>query len=172
MAQITYSNKTFLNQNPSIPEVNKVTDANMNEIKSVVNANATETSTAINEIKDAEVYSTNEVKTNKVWIDGKPLYRRVYTFNAVSGNHSYALNPAPSNVDKMWFDLSATFLFQQGSGYTRQGIDPNSSDHAFDFSTRVTSKTNLNIYVGGSVVNGAIIYATMLYTKTTDEASS
>lgn len=25
-----------------------------------------------------EVYSTNEQKTNKIWIDGKPIYRRVF----------------------------------------------------------------------------------------------
>lgn len=32
--------------------------------------------TAIDSIQD--VYSTNEVKTNKVWIDGKPVYRRAF----------------------------------------------------------------------------------------------
>lgn len=26
----------------------------------------------------ADVYSTTETKTNKVWIDGKPIYRKVY----------------------------------------------------------------------------------------------
>ena len=39
MANITYNNKSFLNQNADIPNVNKVTDNDMNEIKSVVNAN-------------------------------------------------------------------------------------------------------------------------------------
>ena len=27
---------------------------------------------------DTEVYSTNEIKTNKVWIDGKPIYRKCF----------------------------------------------------------------------------------------------
>ena len=27
---------------------------------------------------EEDVYSTNETKTNKVWIDGKPIYRKVY----------------------------------------------------------------------------------------------
>ena len=39
---ITYDNKVALNQNADIPDVNKVTDSDMNEIKSVVNNNATE----------------------------------------------------------------------------------------------------------------------------------
>ena len=32
--------------------------------------------TAIEGIQD--VFSTNEVKTNKVWVDGKPIYRRAF----------------------------------------------------------------------------------------------
>ena len=35
----------------------------------------------LNYVKDnsKDVYSNDEVKTNKVWIDGKPIYRRVFT---------------------------------------------------------------------------------------------
>lgn len=29
------------------------------------------------EVENPELYSTEEVKTNKVWIDGKPIYRKV-----------------------------------------------------------------------------------------------
>lgn len=39
MAQITYANKVKLNDDPNIPDINKVTDDDMNEIKSVVNEN-------------------------------------------------------------------------------------------------------------------------------------
>jgi len=39
MAQITYNDKTALNTNPNVAEVNKVTDSNMNEIKNTVNTN-------------------------------------------------------------------------------------------------------------------------------------
>lgn len=34
---------------------------------------------------NTDVYSTSEVKTNKVWIDGKPIYRRVWHGNLGSG---------------------------------------------------------------------------------------
>lgn len=44
---ITYGNKTALNANVDIPNINKVTDNDMNEIKSVVNNNATELSNVI-----------------------------------------------------------------------------------------------------------------------------
>ncbi len=39
MGQITYTDKIATTSNP-LPDINKVTDANMNEIKSVVNNNA------------------------------------------------------------------------------------------------------------------------------------
>lgn len=39
---ITYDDKSYLNQNSDIADVNKCCDSDMNEIKSVVNNNATE----------------------------------------------------------------------------------------------------------------------------------
>ena len=39
---ITYDDKTALNSNNDIPNINKVTDSDMNQIKNVVNNNATE----------------------------------------------------------------------------------------------------------------------------------
>ena len=44
----------------------------------ITDANKTWSSQKINETTK-EVYSTDEVKTNKVWIDGKPIYRKVTT---------------------------------------------------------------------------------------------
>ena len=38
--KIEYQNKVSIQDDPSVPEINKVTDSNMNEIKSVVNNNA------------------------------------------------------------------------------------------------------------------------------------
>ena len=77
MAQITYDDKVALNENPSVAEINKVTDNNMNEIKEVVNNNATETSTNTTKITNLQTYSTNETNTGQIWIDGKPIYRKV-----------------------------------------------------------------------------------------------
>lgn len=44
MSKITYLDKVALNENPDIPDINKVKAEDMNEIKAVVNNNATETS--------------------------------------------------------------------------------------------------------------------------------
>ena len=42
MAQITYADKSTMNVNSSIPDINKVNASDMNEIKSVVNGNYNE----------------------------------------------------------------------------------------------------------------------------------
>ena len=41
--KITFSDKTYLNQNAEIPENQKLTDANVNEMKNVVNSNDDDT---------------------------------------------------------------------------------------------------------------------------------
>ena len=42
MAQITYANKSTMNENASVPAINKVQASDMNEIKNVVNTNYAE----------------------------------------------------------------------------------------------------------------------------------
>lgn len=167
MSKITYANKVAINENAEIPDINKVTDSDMNEIKNVVNNNDDDMITINTKLTNATTYSTDETIVG-TWINNKPLYRKVYTFSAVAGNNSYTLNPAPSNVDRMWFDLSATFLLQRSTGYARQGIDLSATNPGYDFSARVVSKVSVNIYVGNLIAENSTIYATLLYTKTTD----
>ena len=61
MAQISYTNKIALNENPEIADINKVTDDDMNEIKQVVNDNYNNT------IVISDTQPTSE--DNKIWID-------------------------------------------------------------------------------------------------------
>ncbi len=63
MAQITYENKVKINDNPNIPDINKVTDADMNEIKNVVNENYQEQQEIkknIDELKPTILYENSE----------------------------------------------------------------------------------------------------------------
>lgn len=126
---ITYTNKVTLNENASIADVNKCKASDMNEIKNVVNANAnlvgdlsnldtTDKSSvvnAINEIIDNDAYSTNEIKTNKVWTDGKPVYRKVIDLSnfAVASGTSYTHNIA--NIDKI---VNISAYMQEANGAT------------------------------------------------------
>lgn len=52
--KIEYQNKVSIQDDTSVPEINKVTDSNMNEIKSVVNNNADILIDVQNEIGDID----------------------------------------------------------------------------------------------------------------------
>lgn len=93
MALITYADKQAMGTQPSIPEVNKVTDSNMNEIKSVVNANA-------NYLLESMTYSTTEQVVG-TWINNKPIYRKCYSINGTMVQNAWTTLVSISNVDTL-----------------------------------------------------------------------
>ena len=58
---------------------------------------------------DKDIYSLQEVKTNKVWIDGKPIYRKVISVNSPSsaGVYTSIANMGSNVVDTL---VSATSM--------------------------------------------------------------
>ena len=59
MSKITYANKVAINENAEIPNINKITDDDMNEIKTVVNNNDDDITINTN-LTNATTYSTTE----------------------------------------------------------------------------------------------------------------
>ena len=60
-------------------------------------------------------YSTEELNTGKTWIDGKPIYRKVFYYNSVSVSGDYKIM---DDVDKLinqggcqTYDNGETFQF-------------------------------------------------------------
>ena len=88
MGKITYDNKIQLNENANIPNNQKCRAVDMNEIKNIVNGNDDEFIQYKSNIATGETYSTDEVKTNKIWIDGKPIYRKVVNMGNLVNNSS------------------------------------------------------------------------------------
>lgn len=86
---ITYDNKVALNENPSVADINKVTDDDMNEIKSVVNNNATETSTNTTNIatNTNDITSLKKLVPDILW-NGTPTQSGVTLSNNIT-NYSY-----------------------------------------------------------------------------------
>lgn len=183
---ITYEDKQYLNQNANIPATNKVQDTDMNEIKSVVNNNATETSNnttnignlsnlatenktsivnSINEIKNAEIYSTEEVKTNKIWINGKPIYRKVLTGTKNAGWTDIDISAI--NYDTIFINNDAThFTFTENSSNWCKGQYYFSGTDFITAQIKISSN-QINIGAGSGLSN--ISYKVVLeYTKTTD----
>lgn len=111
-------------------------------------------SEAIQAILDEKnTYSTEE-KVVGTWIDGKPLYRKVYSTTSKA-------NIDLSNLNCDYIEIVRTRL--KVSGYTRNPYYTSSSDY---FRTLIDSNENLMIEASASSINN---WTTVIeYTKTTD----
>lgn len=58
-----------------------------------------------------DVYSTSEVKTNKIWIDNKPIYRKVLEYDNVSS--TLQIDMSSYNIDYMVY---CTFIEEVDDG--------------------------------------------------------
>ena len=154
---ITYGDKSYLNQNADIPATNKVQDTDMNEIKSVVNNNA-------NELINSGIYSTEEVKTNKIWIDNKPIYRKVINCGALPNNSDKYVNVNVSNINNV---INIYGIGISGSGTCFPLPYVYNNFNAQIELVYLASSQQIRITTGQdrSGING---YVTMEYTKTTD----
>lgn len=93
------------------PNIGNLTNLTTTDKSSIVDA--------INEINGEipDIYSTSEVKTNKVWIDGKPIYRKTFQFTSAN-NTSW--NLLDSNNYEMVVNLFGEYIanehypFEQG----------------------------------------------------------
>ena len=74
---ITYDNKTALNANVDIPNINKVTDNDMNEIKSVVNNNANEFNSFKQELIPTVLYENQSGSTSNITLNDNILKHKI-----------------------------------------------------------------------------------------------
>lgn len=122
----------------------------------------------IQSIKDAEVYSTSEVKTNKVWIDGKPIYRKTFVIdgNSSTGQQNYQFELASLNWETVTFIYGTTY--QETNSYYRDLHNAYAYDSTAtsEYSGAWTSGTLLRVRSRGIAVSK--FYVTLEYTKTTD----
>lgn len=108
-------------------------------------------------------YSTNE-KIIGTWIDGKPIYRKTFTFTTPSGNQDYTINTNISNIGTV-ISCTGGIIASNGS------LIPIPT--AIDFSGTIYA-TSLRVYQGNIYYKGnssygnSQAYAVIEYTKTTD----
>lgn len=101
-----------------------------------------------------EVYSTNEIKTNKVWKDGKPIYRKVIEATDINTPFSTGV----SNIDKMWFCNSGSYIYWNDDYFYEIG-------RAELYYQKSTNKIAAD---SPTVANNWKCVLTIEYTKTTD----
>lgn len=117
------------------------------------------------ESANVDLYSTSEVKTNKVWIDGKPIYRIVYDITVTKGT-AKTIDISSLNIDTPiivdgFVNLGTESYFLPanstlGSGYTMNTI--------------IRYRSNIQVRLNGDSVNAGTYPAKVIfeYTKTTD----
>ena len=111
MAQITYDDKVALNENPSVAEINKVTDDNMNEIKDTINTNTP--------VGSISLFAGTTAPTGWLICDGSAVSRTTYAnlFSVIGTTYGTG-------------DGSTTFNIPNLKGKVPVGLD--SSDTSFD----------------------------------------
>ncbi len=115
----------------------------------------------INDIVE-DNYSTSEVKTNKVWIDGKPIYRKVISnITTPSTTNSWVSIGSVSNV--------STLINMYGFVIATDGrtLSLNHSEPSAEISTTFKSG-NVEMKVILDNWKSRPCYVTLEYTKTTD----
>lgn len=122
-----------------------------------------------NEIYTKDIYSLNEVKTNKVWIDGKPIYRKIVEYSntsTIGANNSSTEIQIAHNISNFNFCTETTLIrpsqylmFPQANGSTNvnkwTGI-------------AYVNATNIIMRIVNDTWSANTWYIILEYTKTTD----
>ena len=126
--------------------------------------------TSVNSSLD-NIYSTSEVKTKDVWIDGKPIYRKVISFDSNTINQNISFAHGISNLaDFRCFDITHSVCIRKSDGlYISLGLPAGvaSSDSGYAVTCSFFYDNDIVLQFG-SATNGASGYVTLLYTKTSD----
>lgn len=115
-----------------------------------------------------ENYTTNEINTGKLWIDGKPIYRKVieYSTQPASGNNTF--NHGILNVDK-FIDIETIICRKDKVFHFAPRYTPGETSWNFYYDDITTTKITFNC--GSQLRNGTYwgtSYFIFEYTKTTD----
>lgn len=126
---------------------------NLNEMQNIINDNI---------VNNKDNYSTDEVETNKVWIDNKPIYRKVLsgTLPTGSGDNAFTItggeiistNGFVKSQYGLWFNINSYF-----------------SEAGYVTSCRLNSaRDTLTLKCGNFYNTSSQYFIVVEYTKTTD----
>ena len=140
-----------------IKKVSKTTPTQSQIVNSY--SESTNDTYSCNYINSMDKYSTNEVKTNKVWIDGKPIYRKVISIPQFSNTEIY-VNTGITTISEV-VNIDGSF---SRVGYTKRYSIDNTymNEYNIELTTGVITILTNNEYV---TFQG---YMILEYTKTTD----
>jgi hypothetical protein len=93
-------------------------------------------------------YSLPEILTGKKWIDGKPIYRRVFSGNIEASANSYVYTELISSTS-----FAAGSLINSGGWWQQGDVSVKRSINTVDFSSGSTMTQSSFVYInaGGGV---------------------
>lgn len=115
--------------------------------------------------EEVNSYSTNEVKTGDTWIDGKPIYRKVWAFE-LSNNADLDGNLGLTNTNNFWVNEGKSFIKSPD-----QSLPANFYYSSSDWARTWLYKSSSFIHYrfkSPSDLYGYTLYITVEYTKNTD----
>lgn len=134
------------------------------DIKNAITENTSNIEDAqqdITNLENGNVYSTNEVDTGKVWVDNKPIYRKVIDFGAL---------PSSATTKNVQHNISNLDTFTNVYGIAKDSSNntlplPYASTDASSNIRLALNNTNVTIGVGYNLSSYSA-YVTLEYTKT------
>lgn len=144
MAQITYDDKSAMNVNSSIPNINKVNASDMNEIKSVVNTNYTELTTAQSDITTLK-NGGNWTAINSSW---GTLYYRYITDKVVHVIGDIAPGGTARTIQMPFSTTTSNaWLLAGGGTYYTKAYMNNTNGLTIAAGTNNSTTYSVNIYI-------------------------
>lgn len=111
-----------------------------------------------------EVYSTDEIKTNKVWIDGKPIYRKVIDLGLLGTQTQISYGNQIDIITSF-----GGYLYQDDGG--NMSLIEYTSSLWREITYTITSRHTMNVLINRSNTsawNDWKLKIVIEYTKTTD----
>lgn len=163
--KLTYANKVAINENPEIPDINKVTNNDMNEIKNVVNNNDDDMITINTKLTKVITYSTTETVVG-TWIDEKPIYKRTFTGNSGSAKTNATITIAKNQTIDVLISAEGVYQNKTASSKSYQIFGSDTSSLVYD--TAGANANKVILFINNSSSASFDYYITLYYTKTTD----
>lgn len=134
---------------------------------------ATNKTWSANKINNAikEVYSTDEIKTNKVWVDNKPIYRKIYTSSDFDFIDNAQQGTSKTNIPNIEDLVNISGRCKETTYFVPLNIGKWRGDTLgnWSFSALVRPNGQIILDMGSSVYSAkGNIKVCVEYTKTTD----
>ena len=114
-----------------------------------------------------EYYSTTETKTNKIWIDGKPIYRKVLVVNQTISSDTTIPSTIPNNASDYWINYGESYFVAPDSYSHLPLTYPHPVGLQYQITTWLGGKDTIALRLGSAQSISKMV-AVLEYTKTTD----